>query len=319
MFVLLLLLLLLVCSTPGVRPCLQCDPNVIKMFEKYFLTLTFSDYIRNAFYEFIPVAFKRKTSLDNQFIDYTTLYRASTEYQHRFKDLQDTPSNDPEMTRLRSLMRAGTAILTKHLEKMDLCPNKCGLLIRTVIDCTSCTFVTHTCPTGQKDCGETQLVEEEGDQAVLDCFLPWHQLVLGKPEYHYSWAPAVLEKTKLEMSDFKEFLVTRDSALVLNQLDVRESGTYQCLLKDTTGTVLYKVTWVLSVTALPTKVPKPVKPFILPDMPYVHHKWRDALEPVLYAVIACCLAASLGLSVLIVMLKRQKAKTLKEGNLWRNL
>lgn len=30
---------------------------------------------------------------------------------------------------------------------------------------------------------------EEGGQAVLDCFLPWHRLLFGKPEYYYSWAP----------------------------------------------------------------------------------------------------------------------------------
>ena len=32
---------------------------------------------------------------------------------------------------------------------------------------------------------------EEGGQAVLNCFLPWHRLLLGRPEYHYSWAPGV--------------------------------------------------------------------------------------------------------------------------------
>lgn len=30
---------------------------------------------------------------------------------------------------------------------------------------------------------------EEGGQAVLNCFLPWHRLLLGRTEYHYSWAP----------------------------------------------------------------------------------------------------------------------------------
>ena len=36
---------------------------------------------------------------------------------------------------------------------------------------------------------EHRVQAEEGGQAVLDCFLPWHRLLLGKPEYHYSWAP----------------------------------------------------------------------------------------------------------------------------------
>lgn len=32
---------------------------------------------------------------------------------------------------------------------------------------------------------------EEGGQAVLNCFLPWHRILLEKTEYHYSWAPGV--------------------------------------------------------------------------------------------------------------------------------
>lgn len=30
---------------------------------------------------------------------------------------------------------------------------------------------------------------EEGGQAVLNCFLPWHRLLLGNPEYYFSQAP----------------------------------------------------------------------------------------------------------------------------------
>lgn len=36
---------------------------------------------------------------------------------------------------------------------------------------------------------EYPVLAEEGGQALLNCFLPWHRLLLGKTEYHYSWAP----------------------------------------------------------------------------------------------------------------------------------
>lgn len=36
---------------------------------------------------------------------------------------------------------------------------------------------------------EYPVLAEEGGQAWLNCFLPWHRLLLGKTEYHYSWAP----------------------------------------------------------------------------------------------------------------------------------
>lgn len=32
---------------------------------------------------------------------------------------------------------------------------------------------------------------EEGGQALLNCFIPWHRLLMERPEYYYSWAPGV--------------------------------------------------------------------------------------------------------------------------------
>ncbi|KAJ0019278.1 hypothetical protein NQD34_006847, partial [Periophthalmus magnuspinnatus] len=87
---------------------------------------------------------------------------------------------------------------------------------------------------------------QRGDQAVLDCFLSWHRLLLGKPEYHYSWTPYVPTSTKLERDDFKVLVVTQDSSVVLNQLHVEEGGTYQCSLQNQSGTVFYKVKFLLS-------------------------------------------------------------------------
>lgn len=112
---------------------------------------------------------------------------------------------------------------------------------------------------------------KEGDQAVLDCFLPWHRLLLGGPEYHYSWAqgsekvsehkpkrqlkhfffqilafPHTLFSVQLEENDFKVLVVTDDSSVVLNQLHVEERGTYRCSLQNQTGTVFYKVTFLVS-------------------------------------------------------------------------
>lgn len=40
-------------------------------------------------------------------------------------------------------------------------------------------------------CPDYPVQAEEGGQAVLNCFLPWHRLLMGRPEYHYSWAPGV--------------------------------------------------------------------------------------------------------------------------------
>lgn len=36
---------------------------------------------------------------------------------------------------------------------------------------------------------EHHLEADEGEEVVLDCFLPWHTLVVGQNEYQYSWHP----------------------------------------------------------------------------------------------------------------------------------
>lgn len=37
---------------------------------------------------------------------------------------------------------------------------------------------------------EHHVEADEGVGVVLDCFLPWHTLVVGQTEYYYSWLPA---------------------------------------------------------------------------------------------------------------------------------
>lgn len=48
-------------------------------------------------------------------------------------------------------------------------------------------------------CPEYPVQAEEGGQALLNCFLPWHRLLLGRPEYHYSWVPGASETDKVSL------------------------------------------------------------------------------------------------------------------------
>ncbi|KAK7940521.1 hypothetical protein WMY93_003847 [Mugilogobius chulae] len=314
-----LLLLLLACATPEVRPCLQCERTVKLMHDNYVLSEpdALKQIELQKIVDYADVTFRETSQSRMGVIDFTTLYRARTEYQSEFdRFLKSTTGSTNEAVQM---MEKAREILEKHLDAFipdGLCPNKCGLLVRRVMDCNSCLHKTYTCPspTGQQHCGESRVNAEAGGQAVLDCFLPWHRLILGKPEYHYLWAPEVSK----EKADFKVLVVTRDSSVVLNQLQVEERGTYQCLLKNQSGTVFYKVIFLLSVTALPTQGPRPV--VTLPSLLYVHSlKWKDALVPVICLVIACSSAASLSLLFYAILLKnvwkRQKAKSLKRTNL----
>uniref|UniRef100_A0AAV2MNX0 Ig-like domain-containing protein n=1 Tax=Knipowitschia caucasica TaxID=637954 RepID=A0AAV2MNX0_KNICA len=309
-----LLLLLLLNAVPAVRACLQCDRTISLMHDNYILSLpdaivqaTFMNIINGGHDAF------RETSLSHKgVIDLTTLYRARTEYQSEFNRFTQTTTGT--LFEAIQIMEKGKNILKKHLEIFivdGLCPNKCGLLVQRVVDCMSCRQRTYNCPspTGRQDCGENRIEAEEGGQAMLDCFLPWHRLLIGKPEYYFSWAPA--SDTK-ETREFQTLVVTRDSFVVLNQLHVDESGTYQCLLQNQTGTLFYKVTFILSVTAVPIQIPKPPVALPVPALHSGHNDERRAALVVVVSVItALSLVACLGLTVVLrsVLLQRKEPAT----------
>lgn len=51
-------------------------------------------------------------------------------------------------------------------------------------------------------CPEYPMQVDEGGQAVLDCFLPWHRLQLDRTEYHYSWVPGVPGTKKVSLKSW---------------------------------------------------------------------------------------------------------------------
>lgn len=323
-----LMLLFLLCFVPQLRACLQCDRTVRLMLEDYILSEP--NVLKQIELQKITdqglVGFRETSDQYKGVIDFTTLYRAKTEFLSEFDRFRKTTTGST--SEAIQIMEKGREILEKYLILFipdGLCPNKCGLLVRRVMDCTSCLYKTYICPspTGQQDCGEFPVNAEEGDQAVLDCFLPWHRLLLGKPEYHYSWAAGVPKIKKLEESDFRVLVVTDEASVVLNQLHVEEEGTYRCLLQNQTGTVFYKVTFLISVRALPTQTQKPVitfPPLHLDNTPLTMQSYDALLVPLISTVIAACLAASLGLAILLrVIRKDQKRKGKEEEDLMQSL
>ncbi|KAJ3603675.1 hypothetical protein NHX12_028419, partial [Muraenolepis orangiensis] len=112
---------------------------------------------------------------------------------------------------------------------------------------------------------EHRVEAEEGGEAVLNCFLPWHSLLQGRPEYHYTWAPGLPGTKPLEEGDFRTLVLTEEPSVVLNQLRVDEQGTYRCSLQDRNATVFSTVTFLLTVTVVPTQTPP--RPITLPTLP----------------------------------------------------
>ncbi|XP_028270987.1 izumo sperm-egg fusion protein 1 isoform X1 [Parambassis ranga] len=315
----LLMLVSLLCWVPAPKACLQCDHKIRLLHEDFILSApSIVDQIevkriRDSAYE----TYKETSRERKGVIDPSTLYRARTEYQSefdRFLKIKHTGSIAIDQT--IQIMEKGRKILEKHLDAFihdGLCPNKCGILNRRVMDCFSCRYKIYICPSpsGQQDCGEYPVHAEEGGQAVLNCFLPWHRLLLGRPEYHYSWAPGVPGTEKVNESDFKALVVTGDSSVVLNQLHVDEQGTYRCSLQDQNGAIYYQATFLLTVTPLPHQTRR--SPITLPTLPHGDnysplHPTEDLLVPIIAVVTALSLAASVGLTVFLgIMLNQLRA------------
>ncbi|KAM4615779.1 izumo sperm-egg fusion protein 1 [Polymixia lowei] len=307
----LLSLLTLLYCVPAGRACLQCDRR-IKFLHKDLLLSAASveDQIElTKIRDHAYVTYRQTSQTRSGVIDPTTLYRASTEYQSEFDRFQNIQHTGSVTFEAIQIMEKGRKILEKHLDtfiREGLCPNKCGLLYQRVIDCVSCQFKTHTCssPTHQQDCGEYPVQAEERGQAVLDCYLPWHSLVQGRPEYNYSWFPGVPGTKKLVESDFRPLVVTDDSSVVLNQLRVDEQGTYRCSLQDRNGNIYSKVTFLLNVTALPAQTRRPL--ITLPALPsppgydsLTVRPSKNLLLLIIAMVTALSLAASVALTAVL--------------------
>ncbi|XP_074525796.1 izumo sperm-egg fusion protein 1 [Halichoeres trimaculatus] len=305
----LLVLVSLLCCVCSAEACLQCDRKIRLLHEDFALSApSVDDQIElKKICDHAYVTYRETSRQRKGVIDATTLYRARTEYQVEFDHFLKTQHTESVTFEAIMIMEKGRRILEKHLDTFirdGLCPNKCGLLRRRVMDCFSCRYKLYICPSpsGQQDCGEYPVQAEEGGQAVLNCFLPWHRLLLERPEYHYSWVPHLLGTNKLTESDFSTLVVTEDSTVILNQLHVNEQGTYRCSLQGRDGTIFYRVTFLVTVTPLAGQTHRPV--ITLPTLPHGdnHSPFLPTSDPLVFAiamVTALSLAASVGLTVVL--------------------
>nr|XP_046243847.1 izumo sperm-egg fusion protein 1 isoform X8 [Scatophagus argus] len=278
-----LVLVSLLCTVPSVKACLQCDRRIRRLLEDFILSASTVDnqIEMKRICDHAYVTYKETSRERKGVIDPTTLYRARSEYQSEFHRFLKTQHTGSETFEAIQIMEKGRKILEKHLD----------------------TFIRDEYP----------VQAEEGGQAVLNCFVPWHRLLLGRPEYHYSWAAGVPGSEKLNEQDFKALVVTDDSSVILNQLHVAEQGTYRCSLQSRNGTVFYRVTFLLTVVPLPHQTHRSI--ISLPPLPYGDNyspfkPTEGLLVPVTTMVTALSLAASVGLTVVLgLMICRRRTAT----------
>ncbi|KAK2898844.1 hypothetical protein Q8A67_010262 [Cirrhinus molitorella] len=301
----------------GVNCCLQCD-QVVRYVHEDFLSsvkgITVRDQIElKQIIEHAYVNYRHTSRLYRGVIDPTTLYRARTEYQSEFKRHWKEDRTGSIQWDMINIVEKGKRILQKHLEifvAQGLCPNKCGLLYQRVMNCTSCQYGLFTClsATPPLDCGEHHVEADEGEEVVLDCFLPWHTLVVGQTEYHYSWQPG--EKNLSHEGEYEALVVTEESKIVLNQLKVNEEGTYRCLLQDQKGTALSRTYFKLKVKPLASTTPRLI--VTLPSLPSGYGSTPHSLQRssfIIILVLLTVLSITGSLVILVnlrVTMKRQE-------------
>ncbi|XP_039596863.1 izumo sperm-egg fusion protein 1 [Polypterus senegalus] len=238
-FTFLLLLGLLHLGRPA-RGCLQCDRSITQVHGDFLEEHTGRPELKKVIdgtYE----DFKKASSISHDVVDSSTLYRMRTEYESEFQKFAGSKLQGPEVLfELINIMEKGKEILQKHLVefvKTGFCPNKCGVMYQEVVNCKSCDMTVQYCPTPEANrlCGEFTLQVMEGEEIVIDCFLPWHSLARSKKEYQFSRA---LKLKTRQNEDFQVFAVTKEPRLVLNQVTKEDEKEYRCLLLSINDTVL---------------------------------------------------------------------------------
>uniref|UniRef100_A0A9J8D1I3 Ig-like domain-containing protein n=1 Tax=Cyprinus carpio carpio TaxID=630221 RepID=A0A9J8D1I3_CYPCA len=302
--------LLILSSCLSVKSCLQCDQVVVYVHEDFLSTvkgITVRDQIElKQIIEHAYINYRYTSRRFHGVIDPTTLYRARTEYQSEFKRHWKEDRTDSVQWDMINIVEKGKKILQKHLEIFaahGLCPNKCGLLYQRVMNCTSCQYGLFMCQSAMPplDCGEHHLEADEGEEVVLDCFLPWHALVVGQNEYQYSWHPG--EKNLSDDGEYEALVVTEESKIVLNQLKVNEEGMYRCRLQDQKGTTLSRMYFELKVNPLPSTTPRLI--VALPSLPSGYDATLHGLQRSSFIIIVILLTvlSITGSLVIIVNLR----------------
>ncbi|XP_063046144.1 izumo sperm-egg fusion protein 1 [Engraulis encrasicolus] len=248
-----------------VLSCLQCDRVVVLFHDEFLLNqpnLTIQEEIElRAIIDQAYESFQQSSLPYQGVIDPTGLNRARTEYHNEFDRFWDEDRGDNIQADMLTIVTKGQEILEKHLESFfndSLCPNECGVFNQTLMNCDNCEYEERICQPQDppNDCNDQSLWAEEGDQVLLDCFLPWHSLVRGAKDYHYSWRNNTYNGTS-EEDGFQMLVVTPEPNIMLSQLTMAEGGVYRCVFQSRGGTVYSRTHFTLNVSAEPLTTPRP--------------------------------------------------------------
>ncbi|KAM9035360.1 izumo sperm-egg fusion protein 1 isoform 3-T3 [Sarcophilus harrisii] len=157
--------------------------------------------------------------------DEPTLSKVSWDFLKELKRIRDSNLKDSfllkELTWTLHMQKENFARMAAEFQRESFCPNKCGLMMQTLIWCFGCEKRVHTC-FKSFDCGEQYVRVPKNGDMVLDCELSWHKAAEGLTYYHFYrvWP------------NHSEVLISRgrDPALTKPMVSLEDAGDYRCIL-----------------------------------------------------------------------------------------
>ncbi|XP_077919860.1 izumo sperm-egg fusion protein 1 isoform X3 [Halichoerus grypus] len=101
------------------------------------------------------------------------------------------------------------------------CPNKCGMMLQSLIWCNTCQKQVHTCRKST-DCGVRLVTVHEMEDLILNCELNWHRLSQGLTDYSFFRVWGKDSETLLSKG--------KNSTLIKTAVTAEDAGVYRCSL-----------------------------------------------------------------------------------------
>ncbi|XP_007956311.1 izumo sperm-egg fusion protein 1 [Orycteropus afer afer] len=239
-----------------VRSCIICEPSVVtelKNLETDYLPEHLPPEAQKDVMKRVEDAVQdfKKLPIDDETymgaVDEPTLHKASWSFLTDLKRIMDTGVKGEllvkELFWMLHQQKESFARLSAQFLREFYCPNKCGLMLQTLIWCNACEKQVHACRKS-KDCGERQVEIYEMEDMVLDCELNWHRASQGLTDYSFYrvWE----NKTESLVSKGKE------PTLAKPMVGPEDEGTYRCELgtvKKSPATIMH-----FHVKVLPKKI-----------------------------------------------------------------
>ncbi|XP_076987357.1 izumo sperm-egg fusion protein 1 isoform X2 [Tamandua tetradactyla] len=161
--------------------------------------------------------------------DEPTLQKAAWSFLKDLKRITDSGVKDElfvkEIFWMLHLQKEVFSRYAAQFLKEAFCPNKCGMLLQTLIWCEGCDKQIHACRKSV-NCGDRHIKVYQMEDMILDCELNWHHVSEGLTEYRFFrvWE----NTTETLLYEGKEPTLTK------TMVGPADEGKYRCEL----GTVI---------------------------------------------------------------------------------